>query len=142
MIDKETEEMFFNTAIKMTIKDASRITGLPNSTLREMCAKGAIKGAELISGKVWMVPRAWVESRRVEVTEPGEGYAPLADAARSAGVSREALIRAVKCGKIVAFSRKSNERTRWFIKIDDPSFPTYVEQAKAWAVKLHKKSGE
>lgn len=125
--------------MKMTIKEASQITGLPNSTLREMCGKGVINGAECVGGKVWIIPKAWVESRRIEIQEPGEGYVPLADAARSSGVSREALIRAAQSGKVISFSRKSNERTRWYIKIDDPSFNIYVKQAKEWAAKLHKK---
>lgn len=122
---------------QLTIKEASQITGLPNSTLREMCAKGIIHGAECIGGKIWVLPWEWVKSRGTEIKKPGEGYVPLADVARSTGVSREALTRAAQSGKIVSFSRKINKRTKWYIKVDDPSFPAYIARAKEWTAKLH-----
>lgn len=120
--------------IKMiSITEASRKTALSKSTLLTMCGNGKIPGAEMVVNKIWTIPRQWAEewasspSRDIGSLE---GFRPLAEAVKMAGVSRVAMLAAIERGDVMAKRQERVERAYWWVNTDDPSFEKYKTSAQ------------
>lgn len=118
---------------KISITEASLKTGLSKSTLLTMCRNGKIPGAEMVVNRLWTIPLQWAEDRTSSPsldTGSLEGFKPLAEAVKMAGVSRVAVLAAIARGDIIAKRQEKVERVYWWVNTIDPSFEKYKKSAQ------------
>lgn len=128
--------------VKMiSITEASRRTGLSKSTLLTMCRNGKIPGAEMVVNKIWTILRQWAEdlaSSSAQNIGSLEGFIPLAEAVKKAGVSRVAMLAAIARGDIIAKRQERVERAYWWVNTGDLSFEEYRVAAQIRSARAKK----
>ncbi|MBM3271219.1 MAG: recombinase family protein, partial [Candidatus Sericytochromatia bacterium] len=105
----------------VSIQEAARLLGVAPSTLHRCVNDGIVPGEQLTPGAPWRI-RMTDELRALFVEEPPEGYAPIVDAMRILGVSRQTVLQRVKRGEIEAIHVSRGRRKGLRIKVP-PALP-------------------
>jgi DNA invertase Pin-like site-specific DNA recombinase len=110
----------------VTVQKAAQILGVASSTVHRWIAEGFIAGEQMTPGAPWRI-RVTDELRARFVEETPAGYAPMRDATKIYGVSRQTILQRVKRGELAAVHVCRGKRKGLRIKVIDPQ-PTLFDQ--------------
>ena len=107
----------------VTLSQARELTGMGTSTLLKMLRGGRVAGARKF-GKMWQVPLSWCVKNAVP-----SGYVSATEAARRAGVSRNAVNLAISEGRLTAMRKAYAETFRWLVCVEDEKWKAFMENS-------------
>jgi DNA invertase Pin-like site-specific DNA recombinase len=102
----------------LSVRRAAEVLGVSPSTLHRCLNAGVIVGEQLTPGAPWRI-RITPELRARFLTEPPDGYVPVAQAVLRLGVSRQTVLQRVKRGELDAVQIIKGRRKGLMIKLPE-----------------------
>ena len=116
---------------KVTVGVAARISGYNRSRITVLASSGKIPNVEIVGANQWLIPRDWAELQGERKRARSRNLS-IATAAKTAGVSRNAIYKALARGELTGTQQKhatETSRIRWSVNKD--SLNKYIARRTA-----------